>query len=344
MTVQPSRRSLLTGLAGGALSLGFAPGLSRAAAGDSFYRGKTLNVIVGFAPGGGVDTTSRVVARHLARFIPGEPRVIVQNMEGAAGIVSANYLYQRALPDGLTLGVPGRSWFVEGAIKVLGVRFDPTKFSYVGSPGAVNSVVYVRSSTGVKSLEDLKASRRILSFGALGSLTPTAMVPYMLAAQGMPIRVVVGYVSSARIMVALEQGEVDGYFTVEATFGLRQDLVEKKVIIPIMQNKPVHPNIPLLRDVLPKSDGPLLTVVMALETFGLPVIGPPGIPAERLDTLRKAFVAMCGDKDYRADAVRADLPVGAPLDGGQLDDMIKELVATASPAIIDRYKRLGTPT
>jgi hypothetical protein len=169
------------------------------------------------------------------------------------------------------------------------------------------------------------------------------MVPYMLAAQGMPIRVVVGYVSSARIMVALEQGEVDGFFTVEATFGLRQDLVEKKVIIPILQNKPIHPGIPLIRDVLPKSDGPLLTVVMALETFGLPVIGPPGIPPERLDILRNAFFTMCADKDYRADAVKADLPVGAPLAGGQLADMMKELVATASPAIIARYKSLGTP-
>jgi hypothetical protein len=130
---------------------------------------------------------------------------------------------------------------------------------------------------------------------------------------------------------------------VEATFGLRQELVEKNVIIPIMQNKPVHPGIPLIRDVLPKSDGALLTVVMALETFGLPVIGPPGIPAERLDVLRKAFVAMCGDKEYRADAVKVDLPVGAPLDGGQLDGMIRELGATATPAIIERYKRLGTP-
>jgi ABC-type nitrate/sulfonate/bicarbonate transport system substrate-binding protein len=110
------------------------------------------------------------------------------------------------LPDGLTIGVPGRSWFVEGAIRVQGVRFDPTKFSYVGSPGAANSVVYVRSSTGVKSFEDLKASKRTLSFGALGSLTPTAMVPYMLAAQGMPIRVVVGYVSSARHRGAPQAG------------------------------------------------------------------------------------------------------------------------------------------
>jgi hypothetical protein len=308
-----------------------------------FYRGKTVNVIVGFAPGGGVDTTSRVVARHLARFIPGAPRVLVQNMEGAAGIVSSNYLYQRVAADGLTIGVPGRSWFVEGAIRVTGVRFDATRFSYVGSPGAVNSVVFVRSATGVKTFEDLKSAKKTLTFGALGNLTPTAMVPFMLAAQGLPIKVVVGYVSSARIIVALEQGEVDGFFTVESSFGLRKDLMDKKVILPILQNKPVHPGVPLIRDVLPKSDGALLTVVMALETFGLPVIGPPGIPADRLEILRSAFMTMCRDKEYQADAVKTDLPVGNPLSGAQLETMMKDLVAIATPPIIERYKRLGTP-
>jgi hypothetical protein len=154
---------------------------------------------------------------------------------------------------------------------------------------------------------------------------------------------VVGYVSSARIIVALEQGEVDGYFTVEESFGLRQDLVAKKIIYPILQNKPLHPGLPLIRDVLPKSDGPLLTVVMALETFGLPVIGPPGIPADRLEILRKAFLDMCADKAYQADAVKADLPIGNPLSGAQLAMMMNELIATATPDVIARYKQLGTP-
>ena len=339
MTAPQTRRGIITGLAGTAVGLA-----SRAqAAPADFYRGKTLNVIVGFAPGGGVDTAARVVARHLARFIPGAPRVIVQNMEGAAGIVASNYLYQRIAADGLTIGVPGRSWFVEGAIRVNGVRFDATRFSYIGSPGAVNSVVYVRSSTGVKTFQDLKAAKKTLTFGALGNLAPTAMVPFLLAAQGLPVKVVVGYVSSARIMLALEQGEVDGFFTVESVFGVRKELADKKIILPILQNKPVHPGVPLIGDVLPKSDQPVLTVVMALETFGLPVIGPPGIPADRLEILRNAFMTMCRDRDYQADAVKVDLPVGTPLPGSQLETMMKELVATATPAVIERYKRLGTP-
>src|SRR5215831_20965418 len=127
------------------------------AAADDFYAGKTITVIVGFAPGGGVDTTARVVARHLVRFIPGRPSVVVQNMEGAAGVVAVNHLDRRAAPDGLTLGLPGRSWFMEAILKNPGISFDPTRFTYIGSPGAVSSSLYVRSSTGIKTFADLKS-------------------------------------------------------------------------------------------------------------------------------------------------------------------------------------------
>src|SRR3954470_6536644 len=140
-----TRRRVLTGLGAGAL--GIAAGVQRATAAD-FYQGKTLTMIVGFAPGGGVDSISRLIARHLVRFIPGQPGIVVQNMEGAAGAGAASYLDRRVAPHALTLAVPGRSWFVEGIVKSAGITFDPTRFSYVGSPGAVNSVMYVRAATG----------------------------------------------------------------------------------------------------------------------------------------------------------------------------------------------------
>ena len=262
-------------------------------------------------------------------------------MEGAAGMVAANYLYQRVAPDGLTIAIPGRSWFVEGVIHTDGVRFDINRFSYVGSPGAANSVVYVRTATGIRRFEDLKTSKKQIVFGALGNLTPTAMVPYMLAAQGLPVRVVAGYVSSARVIVALEQGEIDGYFTVESTFGLREQLVEKKLIVPVLQNTPVHAGLPLVKDVLPKSDWPLLTVVMAMETFGLPVIAPPGVPPDRLAELRRAFLQMCNDRAYRTDADKIGLPAGAPIAGEKMAQMVRQLTANATPDIVARYKRLG---
>jgi tripartite-type tricarboxylate transporter receptor subunit TctC len=311
-----------------------------AVAAEDFYAGKTLTVIVGFAPGGGVDTTARTVARHLVRFIPGEPGLVVQNMEAAAGLVAATHMSRRIAPDGLTLAVPGRSWFIEGIVKSPGVTFDPTAFSYIGSPGAVNSVMYVRAATGVKSFADLKAAPRMLIFGALRSNTPTAMVPAMLAQRGVPIRPVPSYGSTARVLIALRQGEVDGFFTVEDSFAHQEDMIESGLVVPILQTKPKLPGVPLLRDVLPASDGPLLTLVLALEDFGLPLVGPPGMPAERLALLRQAFMAMGRDPDYQAEAARMTMPVGAPIGGDRLATMINELAATTSADVIAAFRRL----
>jgi tripartite-type tricarboxylate transporter receptor subunit TctC len=331
----------MSGAGAGALVLSLAALPSRRARAADFYRGKTLTLIVGFAPGGGVDTQARTIARHLVRFIPGQPGVIVQNMEGAAGALATNFLNQRVAPDGLTISTPGRSWFVEGIVKGPSIGFDPAKFTYIGSAGGSSSVAYVRASTGIKTLDDLKSSRQTVTFGSLASTTPTAMVPLMLAGLGMPIKVVVGYVSTARVLVALEQGEIDAVFTVSDSFARRQDLIAKAIVVPILQSKPGLPDLPLVRDVLPPRQGPLLTLVMGTDNFGLPLVGPPGMAGEPTEILRKAFLDMVADKNYRVDAEKADLPVGAPLDAAQLAAMIDELSASATPEIVAAYRRLA---
>src|ERR1700680_3232717 len=244
-----SRRGVVCGA--GALALSLAALASRRALAADFYRGKTLTLIVGFAPGGGVDTQARTIARHLVRFMPGQPAIIVQNMEGAAGALATNFLNQRVAPDGLTISTPGRSWFVEGIVRGPAIGFDPARFTYIGSAGGSHSVVYVRAATGIKTLDDLKVSRQTVTFGSLASTTPTAMVPLMLAALGMPVRVVLGYVSTARVLVALEQGEIDAVFTVADSFARRQDLIANGIVVPILQSKPGLPGLPLVRDVLP---------------------------------------------------------------------------------------------
>jgi hypothetical protein len=260
-----TRRHFLAGI--GWAAAGAALSASRSAAAE-FYQGKTLTMIVGFAPGGGVDATARAVARHLVRFIPGQPGVLVQNMEGAAGIVAASYLARRAAPDGLTLAVPGRSWFIEGIVNGSGNLFDPAKLTYVGSPGAVNSVLYVRSGTGIRTFAELKSSPRQLVFGALGSTTATATVPALLAADGWPIKVVLGYVSTARVLLALEQNEVDGFFTVEDSLGNRQDLINHTVI-PVLQTTSRYAGLPLLQDVVPRRELPLLSLILAVDRLGV---------------------------------------------------------------------------
>ena len=296
-------------------------------------------MIVGFAPGGGVDSQARTIARHLVRFIPGQPAMIVQNMEGAAGAVAANYI-NRAAPDGLTISTPGRSWFIEGVVRGPAIGFDPTRFTYIGSAGGSNSVAYVRAATGIKTFDDLKAAPRTISFGSLAATTPTAMVPLMLAGLGLPVKVVLGYVSTARVLVALEQGEVDGMFTVADSFARRQDLISKGIVLPILQSKPELPNLPLLRDIMRPSEGPLLDLVMGTDTFGLPLVGPPAMAAEPAAILRKAFVDMVADAEYRADALKADLPVGAPLEGRELAAMIDAIASSATPEVIAAYRKL----
>jgi tripartite-type tricarboxylate transporter receptor subunit TctC len=305
-----------------------------------FYAGKTLTMMVGYAPGGGVDTTARVVGRHLVRFIPGAPTLLVQNMEGAAGLVAMNYLSRRVAADGLTIAMPGRSWYVEGALRSPGVAFDVDKLRYIGSPGGVNSALYVRSATGVHDLASLKSSGKPLTFGTLGATTPTALVPALLAAEGYPVKIISGYGSTARILVALEQSEIDGFWTVEDSFARRHDLIDKNLVRPILQTRSHYPGVPLLSSVIPNSQRPLLMLLEAPDNFGLPLVAPAGVPAERVNILRKAFMAMTADPAYQSDARKSDQPVGEPIAGARLQAMVDELAKDATPDIVAAYRKL----
>jgi hypothetical protein len=319
--------------------LAIASGQPASASAADFYRGKTLTVIVGYAPGGGVDATARAMTRHIGRFIPGNPNIVVQNMEGAAGIVSVNHLTRRVAPDGLTLAVPGRSWYIEAIVKRPGITFDPTAMTYVGSPGAVSAAAFVRAGTGIKTYGQLKAFPRPLTFGALGRTTPTAMAPRLLADNGAPIKVVLGYVSTARILLALEQGELDGSFSVGNALESRPDLY--KHVVTVVQTRDARPGVPNLRDVVRKNQWPVLDLVTATDEIGVPLVGPAGIPAAQTSILRRAFVDMANDKAYQADAAKVGLPVGEPIEGARVAAMINALAKSTTPAVIAEFNRLA---
>jgi tripartite-type tricarboxylate transporter receptor subunit TctC len=317
----------------------FSMNVGTAARAADYYQGKTLTVIVGYAPGGGVDATARVITRHLGHFIPGRPNVVVQNMEGAAGIVSVNHLERRVAPDGLTLAVPGRSWYIEAIVRRPGITFDPVKLTYIGSPGAVSAAAFIRTSTGIRTLDELKASPKTFTFGALGSTTPTAMAPALLAANGAPIKVVLGYVSTARVLLALEQGEIDGSFTVGNALASRADLFSK--VVPIVQTGSSRPGVPHLRDVVRESQRSIVDLVMAPDSFGVPLIGPAGMPADVTEILRSAFLTMAQDKSYQAEAEAVELPIGSPISGSQLAEMMRSLAASTTPEVAAEFGRLA---
>jgi tripartite-type tricarboxylate transporter receptor subunit TctC len=308
---------------------------------QDFYRGKTINFIIGYGPGGGVDSASRLIVRHLSRFIPGKPDITPQNMEGAGGVIAGNHLGRRATADGLTIGLPGRSWFVEGMVKSPGVIFEPIKFSYIGSTGVNNTLLYMRGDLNIATPEALKAYPQKIPAAGIGAGTSTVTIPNMLAEYGYPLRTVLGYNSSARALMALEQGEVGAYFTPEDSFSKRPDLVEKRVVVPILQSKRMVAGMPVLADLVPAKDQAVLSLFTAYDDTGLMVVGPPGVPTDRLEILRKAFFEMCNDTDFHRDAATAGEPVGAPIPGPELEKTIARLAEAATPEVISEYRRLG---
>src|SRR3954454_995540 len=169
--MQPLGRSFLSCV--GALALACA---ATAALADDFFAGKTLTIVCGYPPGGGVDAGARLIAQHLAKFIPGAPSIVVQNMPGAGGLVAANYLYAKAERSGLTVGLPGRDWVLHPTLQVAGGMFDALKYSYIGSTGPSNSFGWIRADLGIASLDRLKASADKVIIGALTPNTLTASV------------------------------------------------------------------------------------------------------------------------------------------------------------------------
>jgi hypothetical protein len=314
--------------------------VAAAANAQDFYAGKSLTIIVGYAPGGGVDTGARLIARHIGGFIPGRPGVVVQNMPGAAGLVAANHIYAIAQGDGLTLAVPGREWPIANALKQSGAQFDALKLGWIGSSGPVNVIAWVRPDSGIASIEDLQRAKQKVIIGGLGSATVTVSLPRLLAAHSLPFSVIPNYDSTASILLAIERGEVTGIFTQESTFGRRHDLIDSKLVVPILQSEPQLAGVPLARDLLPASALPLLEAVSSSSAFGLPLVGPPGLPVERLAVLRKAFIAMAQSPSFQKDAIKNAEPVGFAIEGGKLATIVTEVVTAMDPALVDSYRRL----
>ncbi|MBI2089459.1 MAG: hypothetical protein HYT78_12080 [Deltaproteobacteria bacterium] len=176
-----------------------------------FYEGKTIRIIVGTAPGGGYDTYTRLLARHFGKYIPGSPTIIVDNMPGAGGLVSANHLFKVAKPDGLTIGHFVGGQFLQQLLGKSGIEFDALKFEYVGVPAQDNFVFGVARSTGITSIEQWLASKTAIKFGAIAPGDGTYDIPKVVEATlGLPIQVVSGYKGTAPIRLAFNSGEVAG--------------------------------------------------------------------------------------------------------------------------------------
>jgi tripartite-type tricarboxylate transporter receptor subunit TctC len=311
----------------------------RTASAQDFYRGKTITLIAGQPPGGGIDSEMRLVGLFLGKFIPGEPKVLPMNMQGAGGIILGNYLYSVAKPDGLTLGMPGRTGFaLAPVISAADTKYDLRRFTWIGSSAASNFVLYMRRAANVKSFEDLRNAKRPIVIASSGSTTANSVMPEVLARyEKLPLRVVRGYPGINDAVLAVERGEADGVLCQKAS--LRADLIASGAVVPVFQVMAFEPGVPLLDDLISdRKEKALLDLLSAPQRLGLPVIAPPGLPADVTRILRQSYLNMVADKGYQDEAIKRGLDIGQPNSGEELAQFAAKL--TAFPAeTVEEYRK-----
>ena len=316
---------------------------------NPFYEGKTVRIVVGFSPGGTYDLWARLMAHHMSKHVPGSPSFVVQNMTGGGSMIAANYVYNVAKPDGLTLGLVTPALYIEQLLGRKEVQFDWPKFSYVGSPERTARIFYIRADSGYKMIEDMRKATEPPKCGATGVGTASYYWPKLLADTfGFKLNIVSGYPGAADVNLAIEKGEMHCWGgTVQAFFGSEPSRTWAKtgfvrVLTQGGQNRhPQLPDVPTLRELMDKhkiSDATkgLAKVLLAPDDLGRPLFGPPGIPTERAKVLRTAFMKIMNDSDVLAEALKKGLEP-SPVSGDELEGLVKELLAQP-PEVIQRMK------
>jgi tripartite-type tricarboxylate transporter receptor subunit TctC len=276
---------------------------------SSPYEGKTITIVCGFKPGGGYDRTARLLAKHLPKHIPGSPNVIVQNMPGANSIIAANHVYAVAKPDGLTIGTFNRNLVLAQLTNVSGVKFDQTKFAWIGSAASESTVLAIRSDLPYRTFDDLKKAGKTLVIGATGPGANTYDFPLLLKELlGIDIKIVSGYSSSSDIMLAIERKEVDAR---AGSYSSLRTFIDRKLVHPVIRARASEDGIaqlPVDEDLAPT---PRAKAIMALrsapEVVGRPFVMTPGTPDAMLKMMRDAFRNAIKDPELVAEAKKAKM-------------------------------------
>jgi tripartite-type tricarboxylate transporter receptor subunit TctC len=332
-------------LAIGAL-LGFATWAVSAHAQEPFYKGKTIRLIVGLAPGGGYDLYSRVIARHIGKHIPGTPTIVVENMTGAGSVIAANHMYKAARPDGLTIGHILGGLFLQQLLGNPAIEFDGRKFEYIGVPTQDHFLIGLSKATGITSFENWMASKKPVKLGGVTPGGATDDVPKVLEATlGLPIKVVTGYKGTGPIRLAFDSGEVDGVCNAWESFKStwRKQVESGEVVIVLQATVKAHPeipNVPVAFDFLKTEEARKLfqVVVRVHGPSTRPYFLPPGTPKERVQILRKAYMDTMKDVDFVADAKKANLDLN-PDDGLGLERNVKEIFSLP-PSLVAKLKEI----
>ncbi|MGH7816516.1 MAG: Bug family tripartite tricarboxylate transporter substrate binding protein [Candidatus Binatia bacterium] len=313
------------------------------------YRGKTIRLVVGYAPGGGYDFYARTIARHMGKHIPGNPAFIVENMPGAGSLVSANHLYKIAKPDGLTIGHFNGSLFQLQAMGQKEIDFNSARFEYVGSVARVEIACGFSKASGIDSADKWMASKVAPRMGATAPGTGGHDASRLLnASLGFPLQLVLGYKSTGEMRVAVERGEIHGVCTGwESLRSLWKHFIDSGEMVMVLQVLPTpHVELPkvALAISFAKTEEARQLIQIGIHEVSAasrPFVLSPGTPKERVQILRKAFTATMNDPAFLADAEKSNLDI-SPLTGEELEKTVHGLLKT-NPALLAKLKQIIAP-
>jgi tripartite-type tricarboxylate transporter receptor subunit TctC len=327
---------MLASLAAAAIAAGLGSTGAAAQTVESFYKNKHIDLIIATTAGGGYDLMARVFVRHMPQYIPGNPSMIARNMAGAGGIEAANYVYNAAPKDGTTMvaviqGVAFLPLFGEKA-----ARFDATKFTWIGNANSETGLFYVWHTSPAKTITDVM-KREVPAAATEGGSATAFNYRVLNNLIGTRIKIVTGYPGSNESFIALERGEVEGFFSVWSTLKGRGSLVKDKqvrILVQIsLEKDPDLPDVPLASEYVKNDlDRQALDLAVAPGALGRPYLAPPNIPADRAKALQEAFLQTTKDKGFIADIAKAKLQVN-PMPGDQALALLKRFYAASPEAV-----------
>ena len=317
----------------GLVLIGMSPATGDA---EDFYKGQTIRFIVGYAPGGGYDTYSRAIARHIGKFIPGNPGAVVENMEGAGSLLAANYMFNKADPDGLTVGNFNSGMVTQQALGSRGVRFDARRFGWIGAPVIGFPACMVMGFTGLKTLDEVMKSSDKLKFGATRAGASSDDLPKIMnALMGTRFQVISGYKGTGPIRVALQRQEIDalcsGWESMRVTARSMLDAQGDDKLIPFIvhgksQDEEVR-NLPQFAKVIKGEEN--LAAFRAWVNqydFQRPLVVPPNTPKERLQTLRTALQKTLTDSEFLGEAKKSKMLIDN-VTGNDIEESVEEMLS-----------------
>ena len=307
-----------------------------------FYKGKEIKILVAFGAGGGYGIYSQLLAQYMGNHIPGHPTLVPQYMPGAGGAKAANYLYNVSPHDGSVIALLSNSAALAQVLQGDKLKYDASKFNYIGRLVDMRSAILVWHTAGVKTIQDMKTKTVI--FGCTGTEAQDYMNPMLLKnILGMKVKVVQGYKGSKDVNLAMEKGEVQAMSNSWGSVKARlHSWLDKKLAIPVamvgMTPAPDLPNVPTpLSLAKTKADRAVLELMASTTGVGRAFATPPGVPADRLAALTKAFKATYDDPTFQADAKKRNMDMEY-MSGREVEQMVRKTIA-APKNVVDRFKQ-----